>query len=116
GLRAGHARGRSGTAVGVRGTARLQDRNLQGSHLRCDHPSQGPALDGPPQTPVCRDDEGRSRKNNFIWSHHLMVFVLDDVTMPDEKTRCCITKINHYPRDLARRGEYSILEPGFVTH
>src|SRR5262245_54566130 len=64
---------------------------------------------------ICRDDEGRSRKN-FVWSHHLVVFVLDDVTVPDETTRRCIAEINHYPRDLARRAEYGILEPGFVTH
>src|SRR5688572_2747901 len=46
-----------------------------------------------------------------VWSHHLVVLVLDDVTVPDELARC--VELRPHPCHLARIGDNRILETRF---
>ena len=44
-----------------------------------------------------------------------MIFVLQYVAVPDIAAGLSTAEIDHYPRNLARRAEDGVLEPGFIT-
>src|ERR1700735_1689980 len=51
--------------------------------------------------------------NDLVWPHHLVVLMLQQMTVPDVASGISL-EWNNDPRDRARRSAYCVLHSGFI--